>query len=115
MPMPEDVKQDLFGKIENARTKAQQKRTHTCHWPGCKEAVRPAMWGCRFHWYSLPRDLRNAIWRNYRPGQEVDKRPSPGYIAAAREVQEWIAREHPARVAQVQQQAAARIGERDDG
>lgn len=56
---------------------------HRCHWPGCEVAVPPAMWGCREHWFRLPRGLRRRIWAAYRPGQEVDKRPSPAYIEAA--------------------------------
>lgn len=63
---------------------------HTCHWPGCKKVVPPAMWGCRAHWYALPKDLRDRIWRAYRPGQEISKTPSPDYIAVARDVQDWI-------------------------
>jgi hypothetical protein len=64
--------------------------THTCHWPGCGKEVPPAMWGCKAHWFSLPRDLRARIWATYRRGQEVTKTPSPEYLAAARDVQTWI-------------------------
>ena len=63
---------------------------HTCHWPGCQRRVPPKMWGCRTHWFALPKHLRDAIWRNYRPGQESDKRPSASYVEAARRVQDWI-------------------------
>jgi hypothetical protein len=66
---------------------------HTCHWPGCPKKVPPAMWGCSKHWFALPLALRNRIWSTYRPGQEVTKTPSVEYLIAAREVQEWIARE----------------------
>jgi hypothetical protein len=31
------------------------------------------------------------IWKTYKHGQEVDKNPSPEYLAVAREIQEWIA------------------------
>ena len=64
---------------------------HTCHWPGCGKDVPPAMWGCKPHWYSLPKRLRDLIWATYRRGQEITKNPSPEYIAAAQEVQRWIA------------------------
>lgn len=67
---------------------------HTCHWPGCDAAVPPATWGCRKHWYLLPRQLRSAIWRAYRPGQEISKTPSRDYIDVARQVQEWIDANH---------------------
>lgn len=63
---------------------------HTCHWPGCPKQVPPAMWGCKPHWLMLPRNLRNKIWHSYRPGQETTKDPSPTYIEAALEVQQWI-------------------------
>jgi hypothetical protein len=76
--------------------KAQpQTRNHECHWPGCREPVPPAMWGCRRHWYALPKDLRDRIWRAYRPGQEIDLTPSAAYIAVAREAQAWIAKNVP--------------------
>jgi hypothetical protein len=65
--------------------------SHTCHWPGCPRNVPPKMWGCRAHWYKLPKSLRDKIWATYRPGQEIDKTPSREYIAAANEVQAWIA------------------------
>ncbi|MDR6887834.1 MULTISPECIES: zinc-finger-containing protein [Variovorax] len=64
---------------------------HTCHWPGCSRAVPPAMWGCSPHWFTLPKALRDDIWRTYRPGQEITKTPSEAYVAAARAVQQWIA------------------------
>jgi hypothetical protein len=53
--------------------------------------VPPAMWGCREHWFKLPKPLRDAIWREYVPGQEITKTPSQRYIATAAIVQAWIA------------------------
>lgn len=66
---------------------------HTCHWPGCTTAVPPRLWGCKPHWYRLPKALRDRIWATYRPGQENTKDPSEAYLDAADEVQRWI-REH---------------------
>lgn len=63
---------------------------HTCHWPGCTAQVAPAMWGCKFHWFKLPKHLRNLIWRAFVPGQEIEKTPSPEYFDATRQVQQWI-------------------------
>ena len=63
---------------------------HTCHWPGCKRVVPPAMWGCRQHWFSLPAAIRKDIWATYWPGQEVDKKPSAAYLEAARRAQEYV-------------------------
>lgn len=65
--------------------------THLCHWPDCPIAVPPKMYMCKSHWFKLPKVLRDAIWRHYRPGQEVDKRPSDRYIATAAIVHNWIA------------------------
>lgn len=71
--------------------RAGQTRNHHCHWPSCDKQVPPAMWGCKEHWFKLPRALRNKIWAAYEPGQEVDGTPSTEYLEVAREVQEWIA------------------------
>lgn len=60
---------------------------HTCHWPGCGKLVPPSMWGCKPHWFTLPKKLRDLIWATYIPGQEITKTPSADYTAAARQVQ----------------------------
>lgn len=52
--------------------------------------VPPSLWGCRSHWYKLPKYLRDLIWQTYVPGQEVSKTPSQAYLDAAHAVQEWI-------------------------
>ena len=69
----------------------KQTRKHHCHWTGCEKQVPPAMWGCKPHWFALPKHLRDRIWRAYKPGQEVNGTPSREYVAVAREVQAWIA------------------------
>lgn len=73
-----------------------QTRDHACHWAGCARQVPPARWGCAYHWRLLPKDLRDRIWAAYRPGQEVDARPSRRYLDAAHDVQRWIAANHQA-------------------
>lgn len=35
--------------------------------------------------------LRKLVWQTYRPGQEIDKRPSPAYLKAAREAINHVA------------------------
>ncbi len=69
-----------------------QTRAHTCHWPGCERQVPPAMWGCSHHWFKLPKQIRDKIWRTYRPGQEKDMSPSAAYVEAANEAQAWISK-----------------------
>lgn len=68
---------------------------HTCHWPDCPVEVPPKLWGCRKHWFMLPKRLRDLIWTTYVPGQEITKTPTPAYLAAAVTVQRWIAEVYP--------------------
>lgn len=76
-------------KADYVRSQSQTRR-HTCHWPGCDTQVPPAMWGCKAHWFKLPKRLRDRIWATYEIGQEVSMTPSDEYLAVAHEVQEWI-------------------------
>lgn len=63
---------------------------HTCHWDGCNKTCPPKMWGCKDHWFTLPKFLRDRVWASYVPGQEITKTPSFKYLAIAMLVQEWI-------------------------
>lgn len=58
--------------------------SHRCHATGCLKAVPPEMWGCRRHWFMVPKKIRDEIWRTYRPGQCDDLKPSGAYLRAAR-------------------------------
>jgi hypothetical protein len=40
----------------------------------------------------LPRDLQREVWRAYRPGQEVDKRPSAEYLDVMKRAVDAVAR-----------------------
>lgn len=68
---------------------------HYCHWPKCKIEVLPKMWGCRTHWFILPKYLRDRIWATYVPGQEIDKTPSREYMNVIRDIREYIAEKYP--------------------
>lgn len=57
---------------------------HTCHAPGCKRLVPASMFACKWHWRLLPKKIQDAIWREYRSGQEIDKKPSLRYLAVQR-------------------------------
>jgi hypothetical protein len=72
-----------------------QNREHHCHWPGCTEQVPPAMWGCKKHWFKLPKSLRDRVWAAYEPGQEVTLTPSREYLKVAQEVEDWILEHYP--------------------
>lgn len=63
---------------------------HTCHWVGCNKEVPPSMWGCKSHWFRLPRFIRDRIWATYRTGQEITKTPSKSYLVAASAARKWI-------------------------
>lgn len=76
-------------KVDHVRSQSQT-RKHGCHWPGCERQCPPAMWGCRQHWFALPKRLRDLIWSTYEIGQEISMTPSKEYLEAGREVQEWI-------------------------
>lgn len=79
----------LKDKVAHVK-RAKQNRDHECHWPGCAKQVPPAMWGCKEHWFKLPKYLRDKVWAAYRIGQEIDMRPSKEYLKVAKEVQQWI-------------------------
>ena len=55
--------------------------SHRCHAHGCRVEVAPRMLFCKPHWFSTRRALQEAIWREYRPGQERDENPSERYLA----------------------------------
>lgn len=81
-------------KVNHVR-RSGQTRNHECHWPGCNAQVPPAMWGCKTHWFMLPKRLRDKIWAAYKIGQEVTMSPSREYVEAAREIQKWIKENRP--------------------
>lgn len=85
---------DKKAKVDYVK-KQTQTREHHCHWPGCKVQVKPALWGCRKHWFMLPALLRARIWATFQPGQEINCTPSADYVTVAREVQNWIKQNHP--------------------
>lgn len=39
---------------------------------------------CSSHWAKLRQPIKDAIWREYRPGQEQDKKPSARYMSVQR-------------------------------
>lgn len=42
---------------------------HECPAPDCERAVPRHMLACRQHWFSIPKRLRDAVWRAYNgPG-----------------------------------------------
>ena len=56
---------------------------HHCHAVDCDIAVPPKMHMCLKHWRMVPKAVQELIWKHYRPGQEIDKKPTIDYIATA--------------------------------
>lgn len=48
----------------------------------------PKLLFCLKHWRMTPKKIQLLIWRHYRPGQEIDKRPTREYL----EVQQMAVR-----------------------
>jgi hypothetical protein len=57
---------------------------HHCHAYGCEEEVPPKMLMCLRHWRMVNSTIQKLIWKHYRPGQEIDKKPSPEYMLVQR-------------------------------
>lgn len=68
---------------------------HHCHAEGCNVAVPPKLLMCARHWRQVPRTIQREIWRHYRPGQEVDKRPTQEYLAVMKRAIDAVAGRGP--------------------
>lgn len=42
--------------------------THKCPAPGCAELLPFETFACRGHWFSIPKPLRDDLWRAWRRG-----------------------------------------------
>lgn len=55
----------------------------TCAVPSCGEAIRPDQLFCWPHYRVVPQSVRDALRKNYRPGQQLGLlQPSPEWRAA---------------------------------
>lgn len=57
---------------------------HDCPWPGCTERVPRHLWGCKAHWFALPRALRDRCSGAWRAG---DVR---AHVEALEAIDEWL-------------------------
>lgn len=60
-----------------------RRRKHICHAEGCETPCPPRLLMCARHWRMVPKELQNAVYDTYRPGQERDMRPSIYWLDAA--------------------------------
>lgn len=79
---------------------------HTCHAQRCGKAVPPKLLMCLAHWRMVPGELQRAVRASYRPDQEIDKRPSRDYLAAARAAIEAVAAKEAALGLPIQEELA---------
>lgn len=63
---------------------------HHCHAIGCTAKTHPRLFMCPRHWRMLTREHQQAIWREYRAGQEIRKDPTMAYIQVAKAAQLWL-------------------------
>lgn len=61
--------------------------THKCFWPTCSATVSTTMFGCRRHWFRLPKRIRDKIWEGYRNSRSI-------WLEAAKEARRF-AEENP--------------------
>lgn len=40
--------------------------SHRCPAPDCQAQVPSSQYACRSHWFSIPKPLRDELWRAYR-------------------------------------------------
>lgn len=78
---------------EEAHQLKEKVLKHRCHWPTGTIETPPRMWGCKRHWFRLPKILRDKVWATYRPGQEITKDPSRAYIEVIKEVEAFAKQE----------------------
>lgn len=68
----------------------QQK--HVCHVHPCGAKVNPCYLMCKPHWDMVPQDLRDEIYKYYRLGQEVDKKPTREWLVASLKAIRYVSR-----------------------
>lgn len=65
--------------------------SHDCPAAGCTAQVPYAQFACRAHWYSIPKPLRDELWRAYR----VDGQLSDAHLAAMSACRAYLAGRDP--------------------
>ena len=56
-----------------------------CCVPSCPAGRDDQQIACRAHWFSVPLELRNRIWRHFR-----ERRGSHEHLMAVREAIRWL-------------------------
>lgn len=54
---------------------------NACPVDGCPDRHRPGQLLCRRHWYKVPKELRDDVWRTARAMHNEEELGGPGYRA----------------------------------
>lgn len=65
---------------------------HVCHVCQCEAKVPPRMLMCRRHWAQVPKELQDAVYATFTPGQCERPGPTPtrDWLRAARAALSWV-------------------------
>ena len=61
-----------------------------CPWPGCGKNIPQSIWGCKRHWFMLPKDIRDWVLSTYEKGINMHLTPTRAYLDATKAAQDWI-------------------------
>jgi Domain of unknown function (DUF4326) len=83
---------------------------HHCHARGCHAAVKPQLLMCWNHWKQVPRNIQQAVYNHYRPGQCDDKHPSKEWHEAADAALGYVARQEGHQLRKCEVEALVQFG-----
>jgi hypothetical protein len=83
---------------------------HYCHARGCTVAVKPKMLMCWNHWKQVPKNIQQAVYLHYRPGQCDDKHPSKEWHDAADAAIGFVAQKEGHKIRQIEAEALDKFG-----
>jgi hypothetical protein len=71
------------GEAVMSRDREKGDPLRTCRWPGCGKQVQLERWGCRRHWFQLPKELRWRMLESWSLGNRA------AFDAAIEEADGW--------------------------
>jgi hypothetical protein len=83
---------------------------HHCHARGCQVEVAPELLMCYKHWRQVPKNIQQAVWVHYRPGQCDDKQPSEHWHVAADAAIGYVAQKEGQKVRDKEVEALSQFG-----
>ena len=83
---------------------------HHCHARGCTVQVKPELLMCWNHWKQVPRNIQQAVYQHYRPGQCNDKCISKEWLEAAEAAIGYVAQQEGHKLRKCEVEALATFG-----